>query len=49
MEGAAATVGGLFLFSLWQATSIKKAPPRGGARQGELNPRITGSFWRFAP
>jgi hypothetical protein len=48
MEGAAATMGGLFNFSAC-GPSIKNAPPRGGARQGELNRRITSSFWRFAP
>ena len=34
MEGAAATVGGLFLFSLCQATSIKKRPATRGCAAG---------------
>ena len=50
MEEAAATVGGLFLFSRMATRLPLKKPRRAGVRrQGELNPPITSSFWRFAP
>jgi hypothetical protein len=38
MEGGRCDVGGLFLFSLWQATPLKKRPATPGCAAGRTEP-----------